>query len=127
MDDLADVINQNGRLDLEGIAYAFFVFWERNLDILRLLKKAHLMYLLEDNMPELMNGVALKTKYKGKTALELEEIKNSFTVEAIYNYHYMLAGYIKVAQVWMEEENRRTPVEMAKILKGIVTRDFPGI
>ena len=74
-----------------------------------------------------MNGVALKTKYKGKTALELEEIKNSFTVEAIYNYHYMLAGYIKVAQVWMEEENRRTPVEMAKILKGIVTRDFPGI
>lgn len=45
-------------------------------------------------LPELMNGVALKTKYKGKTALE---------------------------------ENRRTPAKMAKILKGIVTRDFPGM
>ena len=66
MDDLADVINQNGRLDLEGIAYSFFVFWERNLDVLRLLKKAYLMYLLEDNIPELMIGVSLKTKYKGK-------------------------------------------------------------
>ena len=85
------------------------------------------MYLLEDNLPELMVGVSLKTKYKGKTAEELEKIKNSLTVEAIYNYYYMLAGYAKVAQLWMEEENRRTPAEMAKILKGIVTRDFPGM
>lgn len=127
MDDLADVINQNGRLDLEGIAYSFFVFWERNLDVLRLLKKAHLMYLLEDNIPELMIGVSLKTKYKGKTTEELNEIKNSFTVEATYNYYYMLAGYMKVAGVWMEEESRRPPEQMAKILVGIVNRDFPGM
>ena len=39
----------------------------------------------------------------------------------------MLAGYMKVAEVWMEEENRRPPEQMAKILVGIVNRDFPGI
>lgn len=127
MDDLADVINQNGKLDLEGIAYSFFVFWEKNLEELRLLKKAHLMYLLEDNIPELMMGVSLKTKYKDKSIEELKAIKNSFTVEATYNYYYMLAGYMKVAQIWMEEENRRSPQQMAKILVGIVNRDFPGM
>lgn len=85
------------------------------------------MYLLEDNIPELMIGVSLKTKYKGKTTEELKKIKNSFTVEATYNYYYMLAGYMKVAEVWMEEENRRPPEQMAKILVGIVNRDFSGI
>ena len=127
MEDLAEVINQNGRMDIEGIAYSYFVFWERNLEELRLLKKAHLMYLLEDNMPELMIGVALKTKYKGKTIDEVKAIRNSFSEEATYNYNYMLAGYMSVAKMWMENENRRTPEEMSKIIVGIVNRDFPGI
>ena len=127
MEDLAEIINQNGRLNLEGIAYSYFVFWEKNIEELRLLKKAHLMYLLEDNMPELMIGVSLKTKYKDKTIDEVRAIRNSFTEEAIYNYHYMLAGYMKVAQMWMEEENRRPPEKMAKILVSIVNRDFPGM
>ena len=127
MEDLAEVINQNGRMDLEGIAYSYFVFWARNLEELRLLKKAHLMYLLEDNMPELMIGVSLKTKYKGKTIDEVRAIRNSFSEEANYNYNYMLAGYMRVAEVWMENENRRPPEEMAKIIVGIVNRDFPGI
>ena len=127
MDDFAEVINENGRMDLEGIAYAYFVFWERNIEELKLLNKAHLMYLLEDNMPELMIGVSLKTKYKDKTLEEVKAIKNSFTEEAIYNYYYMLAGYMRVAQIWMEEENRKSPEDMAKILVSIVNRDFPGI
>lgn len=127
MDDLTEIVNRNGRLDLEGIAYSYFVFWEKNLEVLRLLKKAHLMYLLEDNLPVLMIGVALKTKYKDKTAEEFKAIRDGATAEARYNYYYMLAGYVRVAQVWMEEENRRTPAEMAGILKGIVTRDFPGM
>lgn len=127
MDDLVVVINQTGRMDIEGIAYAYFLFWERNMEILRLLKKAHLMYLFEDNLPELMVSVSLKTKYKNKTKEELIEIKNSITVEAKYNYYYMLAGYVKVAELWMEEDDKRAPEQMAKILKGIVTRDFPGM
>ena len=85
------------------------------------------MYLLEDNMPERMIGVSLKTKYKGKTIDEVRAIRNSFSEEANYNYNYMLAGYMRVAEVWMKNENRRTPEEMAKIIVGIVNRDFPGI
>ena len=49
------------------------------------------MYLLEDNISELMIGVSLKTKYKDKTVDELKEIINSFNTEGMYNYHYMLA------------------------------------
>lgn len=41
------------------------------------------MYLLEDNISELMIGVSLKTKYKDKTADELKEIINSFNTEGM--------------------------------------------
>ena len=123
MDDLADVINQNGRLDLEGIAYSFFIFWERNIDVLRLLKKAHLMYLLEDNLPDLVMGVSLKTKYKDLTREEWEREMEQWSAEDKYNLSYMLAGYFKVAQLWMEEKNRKSPEEMAVIMRRIVLRE----
>lgn len=85
------------------------------------------MYLLEDNISELMIGVSLKTKYKDKTVDELKEIINSFNTEGMYNYHYMLAGYMRVAQIWMEEDNRRPPEQMARILVDIVNRDLLGL
>ena len=55
-------------------------------------------------MPELMIGVSLKTKYKGKTIDEVRAIRNSFSEEANYNYNYMLAGYMRVAEGWMHEK-----------------------
>lgn len=123
MDDFADIVNLVNRMDLEGIAYAYFLFWEKNIEEMKLLKKAHLMYLLEDNLPELIMEVSLKTKYKSLSREEWQEVMNQMTMEDRYNLCYMLAGYFKVAQLWMEDKNRKSPEEMAVIMRRIVQRE----
>ena len=124
MDDFADIINQVNRMDLEGIAYAYFLFWDKHIEEMKLLKKSHLMYLLEDNLPNLVMRVSFKTKYKALTREEWQEVMNQMTDVDKYNYCYMLAGYFKIAQLWMEEKNRKTPEEMAVIMRKIVMREF---
>ena len=62
------------------------------------------MYLLEDNISELMIGVSLKTKYKDKTVDELKEIINSFNTEGMYNYHYM--PNIRYIHVFIQQTSR---------------------
>ncbi len=123
MDDFADIVNLVNRMDLEGIAYAYFLFWEKHIEEMKLLKKAHLMYLLEDNLLDLVMEVSLKTKYKDLSREEWEKVMNQMTAEDKYNLCYMLAGYFKVAQLWMEEKNRKSPDEMAVIMRRIVQRE----
>lgn len=123
MDDFADIVNQVNRMDLEGIAFAYFTFWEKHMEEMKLLKKAHLMYLLEDNLPDLVMEVSFKTKYKNLTREQWTEVMNQMTEEDRYNYCYMLAGYFKVAQIWMDEKTRRSPEEMARIMRRIVLRE----
>lgn len=124
MDDFADFVNMVNRMDLEGIAYAYFLFWEKHIEEMKLLKKAHLMYLLEDNLPNLIMEVSLKTKYKNLSREEGTKIMNQWSEEDKYNLCYMLAGYFKVAQLWMEEKNRKSPEEMAVIMRRIVQREL---
>lgn len=126
MDDFADIVNMVNRMDLEGIAYAYFLFWEKHIEEMKLLKKAHLMYLLEDNLPDLVMIVSLKTKYKNLTREEWEQVMEQWSAEDKYNFSYMLAGYFKVAQLWMEEKNRKSPEEMARIMRRIVLREYEG-
>lgn len=123
MDNLAGTINQVNQMTIEGIAYAFFLFWENNMEEMTLLKKAHLIYLIEDNLPELVMGVSAKTKYKDLSSEEMESVKKQMTGIDYYHFCYMLAGYFRVAQIWMEEADRRSPEEMAGIMRKIVLRE----
>lgn len=123
MNDMADIINQVNRMDLEGIAYAYFLFWEKHIEEMKLLKKAHLMYLLEDNLPDLVMEISLKTKYKILSREEWKKVMDQWSEEDRYHLCYMLAGYFKVAQLWMEEKNRKSPEEMAEIMRRIVLRE----
>ncbi len=81
------------------------------------------MYLLEDNLPDLIMRVSLKTKYKDLTREECEQVMDRWSEEDKYNLSYMLAGYFKVAQIWMEEKSRKSPEEMAGIMRRIVLRE----
>lgn len=48
---------------------------------------------------------------------------NQWSEEDKYYLCYMLAGYFKIAQLWMEEKNRKSPEEMAAIMRRIVQRE----
>lgn len=63
MDEFADTLLKNHAADLKGIAQSYFEFWENYIDILLLLKKQHLLYFLEDDMPALVRDTAVKIKH----------------------------------------------------------------
>ena len=74
------------------------------------------MYLLEDNIYELMIGVSLKTKYKDKTVDELKEIINSFNTEGMYNYHYMLHLFVIFLALPLFQSNQLLHLKMMVFL-----------
>ena len=47
MDEFANHIESNKAKGFEEILTAYFEFWEQYIDVLQLLKKAHLLYLLK--------------------------------------------------------------------------------
>ena len=81
------------------------------------------MYFLEDNLPDLVMEISLKTKYKILSREEWKKVMDQWSEEDRYHLCYMLAGYFKVAQLWMEEKNRKSPEEMAGIMRRIVLRE----
>lgn len=59
MDQFAKFILKNGSSCQEEVALAYFEFWEQYIDVLLLLKKAHLLYFIEDHLTELIIFVSL--------------------------------------------------------------------
>ena len=60
MDEFANTIAKNQSLDMKKVTIAYFQFWEQYIDILLLLKKAHILYFIEDNFDTLIINVAKK-------------------------------------------------------------------
>ena len=60
MDEFANTIAKNKSLDMKKVTIAYFQFWEQYIDILLLLKKAHILYFIEDNFDTLIINVAKK-------------------------------------------------------------------
>lgn len=117
MNDFAEKLLQDKSQTLEEIGITYFKFWEEHIDTLLLLKKAHLLYFVEDALPQLILQVAMKTKYQNKT---LEEVKQSSSEDVRYEFGFKLAGFWKLTQIWSEEVPRKTPEEMSKIIAGFI-------
>lgn len=119
MDRFADNIINNHSSGMEEVAVAYFQFWEQYIDVLLLLKKAHVLYFIEDNLVELITGVAKKVKHipEGIPVEKLTEIY------AKYNYEFSikLAGFWKATIIWCEDTPRKTPEEMAKIITSLLS------
>lgn len=115
-----EIIAQNG-MTLQSVTYAFFVFIQKNRSELLLLKNARLLSYIEDNIFVLITQVAAKTKYRDKT---IEEIKNSqkeAPPEEKYALHYTIAGYWRMAMIWIEEDELVTPEQMTEIAVNVMT------
>lgn len=114
MDQFADTIINNHSSGMEEVAVAYFQFWEQYIDILLLLKKAHVLYFIEDNLAELIINVAKKVKHIPK-GIPLEKLTKIYEK---YNYEFSikLAGFWRATIIWCEENPRKSPEEMAEII-----------
>ncbi len=114
MDEFTNHIKSNKAKGFEEILTAYFEFWEQYIDVLQLLKKAHLLYFIEDNLSELIMDVAKKIHHipkvipLEKAAQHYEKYKYEFTIK--------LAGLWRATIVWCDESPRKTPQEMAEII-----------
>ena len=114
MDQFADTVIRNDSHGIEEVTIAYFQFWEQYIDILLLLKKAHLLYFIEDNLKEIIIQVAKKVKH----------IPANFPAEKLaklyekhhYEFSIKLAGFWKATVIWCEENPRKSPEEMAKLI-----------
>ena len=119
MDQFAKTIHKNGSSCQEEVALAYFEFWENYIDVLLLLKKAHLLYFIEDHLTELIANVAKKVKHfppemsREEIAAAYEQYKYAFAIK--------LAGFWKATILWCEETPRKSPKEMSKIITSLLT------
>lgn len=116
MSQFADIVIRNNSHGTSEVTIAYFQFWEQYIDILLLLKKAHLLYFIEDNLTELIIQVAKKVKH-------IPANLSSKQAGSLYDKHHYelsikLAGFWKATILWCEENPRKTPEEMARLITG---------
>lgn len=111
MDEFAGTVMKNRAETLEEVISAYFEFWESYVDILLLLKKAHLLYFIEDNLLSLFHGVALKVGHGSQEPLS-DDKQNAQYNKYIYEFTFKLAGLWKCTLLWCMESPRKTPEEM---------------
>ncbi|MDO4838630.1 MAG: TetR/AcrR family transcriptional regulator [Clostridia bacterium] len=103
---------------LQNTLFAWFTFWEEHIESLALLKKSHLLYFIEDNLPKLIMKVALMTKYRGMD-IDLDGAVAAAPVSELYEFYFELAGIWKLTLLWMDEKERKSPEEMSEIITKI--------
>lgn len=116
----AEEILKEKAMTLQSVVRAFFIFAEKNRAEFAILKRAHLMNYVEDHLFELVKQVAARTKYKDMSQQEMEEQLNTAESADHYALHFIIGGGWRTAMVWLEEENRPSPDEMAQIVENII-------
>lgn len=119
MDQFAKQLLENHSSGMEEVAIAYFQFWEQYIDILLLLKKAHVLYFIEDNLAELITRVAKKVKHI-PSGIPVEKLAKLYEQ---YNFEFSikLAGFWKATIIWCEENPRKSPEEMAKKITSLLS------
>lgn len=118
MDQFAEKLLENHSSGMEEVAIAYFQFWENYIDVLLLLKKAHVLYFIEDNLAELIVNVAKKVKHI-PSGIPVEKLAKLYEQ---YNFEFSikLAGFWKATIIWCEEHPRKSPEEMSKIITSLL-------
>lgn len=120
LDHFAEEIEKENNMSLQTIIHAFFVFMKKYKVEFMLLKKARLLSYIEDRLPELIAGVAAKTKYKGRPEEEVPFLGATVLPKDKYYFYFVFAGFWRVAIAWLEEEEGLSPEQMAEITLAIM-------
>lgn len=119
MEQFAEQLLQNHSSGMEEVAVAYFQFWEQYIDVLLLLKKAHVLYFIEDNLAELIVNVAKKVKHIPSN-IPVEKLAK-FYEQHKFEFSIKLAGFWKATIIWCEEIPRKSPEEMGKIITALLS------
>lgn len=114
MAEFANHIKSNKAKGFEEILTAYFEFWEQYIDVLQLLNKAHLLYFIEDNLPQLIMDVAKKIHHIPKV-IPLENVAMHYE-KYKYEFAIKLSGLWRATIIWGEEAPRKSPQEMVAII-----------
>ena len=114
MNEFANHIKSHNAKSLEQILTAYFEFWEQYIDVLLLLKKAHLLYFIEDNLTELIIYVAKNINHIPKV-IPLEIVVQHYE-KYKYEFAIKLSGLWRATIIWCEEVPRKPPQEMVEII-----------
>lgn len=96
----------------DEIIRCYFTFWEENIELFLLLKKARLLYYIEENIEALIVKVALKVGHVAGDTADAMKIVEGYK----YEFAYKLAGFWKLTLVWSEEMPRKSANEMSRII-----------
>lgn len=114
MEQFANTIINIHASGMEAVTIAYFRFWEQYINILLLLKKAHLLYFIEENLEEHIIRVAKRVKHVPDNIPA--EMLSAIYEKYKYEFSIKLAGFWKATIIWCEENPRKTPEEMAKLI-----------
>ncbi len=115
MDDFARKVLEMQSASLGTTMLAWFTFCAEHLESLTLLKKAHLLYFIEDNLPNLIMEVALKTKDRGMD-IDLDAAIAAAPISDMYEFYFELAGIWKLTVLWIDDPHKKSPEEMSQLI-----------
>ncbi len=114
MEQFASTVMNNHASDMKMVTISYFKFWEQYIDILLLLKKARVLYFIEENLESHIFNVAQKVKHvpDNMPAEMLKEMYEKYK----YEFSIKLAGFWKATIIWCEETPRKSPEEMSELI-----------
>ncbi len=134
MHEYSQTLLENNAQGLEMVAKCYFEFWENYIDLLLLLKKAKLLHFFSDNLEQLIMDVAIEVKHipaptdaaaaqsnatvasPGVNDMALDDATIALYQKYRYEFVFKLAGFWQVTLVWCEENPRKSPEEMGRII-----------
>lgn len=119
MEQFAKTILKNNFYGMANVLVSYFEFWENYVDILLLMKKAHLLHFIEDNLTELIVNVAKRVQHVPND-ISAEQM-SEFYEQYKYEFSVKLAGIWKATTLWCEESPRKSPEEMSKIITSFLS------
>ena len=89
----------------------YFSFWNENMNMLTILNKSGIMYRFANEFESLVK--MMSSQIGNKEEQTIEEYK--------FHFAYRTAGFWHVTEVWSQENPRRSPEEMARIMMEITS------
>lgn len=119
--DFAAFIRLKEEISLYSVTLSYFEFCQKHLAFLLLLKESDMLYFMGDRLPEYLADVAIMVKHV--TSSDVLEV---YANQDLYYYaHYFnMGGYWSITKLWLQNENRETPQEIANMIVKIMNRDY---
>lgn len=106
--DYADCINKFDSITIKEVLITYFEFWNTHIDELKILNENHLFYSIMEYAAAFIPDI--------NRLKDLEWHDYSSNIEEEYIGLFTMGGLWSVLSKWLEEQERKTPKEMAQIV-----------